>query len=462
MASTETISSGGTPTEDPIQAPPRPPNHIISPVRSISRPPSYLKTPLNVRTTPVADPSFPPGPTRTSARNPSPDTVKESRLGDFCRNIYHYGALTWLDWVTMVILTALGLALWLWGGPKYLEQRTFPMWKNSSTGQWEGELRYSYPHAEYVFSVGGSGFLIFAIPIIKMTSVQLGIRRFWDWHAALMGVLKVNVLMFLVIFLFKAFIGGFRPFFLTMCDPDPSTLDQLLKSALSRPNHHGSGRVYPAVQVCRWSRDGYSSAAAQQIRATGSFPSGHAGTAFAVAIFTALYLNGKLKPFARRGPVCLLRLLVILLPLLWACIAAGAVMVDRHHHGTDITFGMLIGTFIGAFIYRSHFQSFFDNRANHLPVPYQGQYLFNNHIDGMRSDPYEYTFRRKAFMESISCILSPLARSLFPPLTDCIRSIEVLCPPWRKGTEEKGLEDGSPVAELRETKPERDMMNGGQ
>lgn len=88
-------------------------------------------------------------------------------------------------------------------------------------------------------------------------------------------------------------------------------------------------------------------------------------------MFLALYLNGKLKPFAYRpgegnGPFW--KLVIIALPLLFATLLAGAKCVDEYHNWYDVLAGAIIGTFFAFFAYRMVYAAIWNPELNGKPL----------------------------------------------------------------------------------------------
>ena len=115
-----------------------------------------------------------------------------------------------------------------------------------------------------------------------------------------------------------------------MCNPDPGRLLEHLritqsiayaKNPLSdiRAYH----MVFATVRDCRTAGEVNFLKVGLQ-----SFPSGHAGTAFAAGVFLSLYLNAKLKALADYH-TSFLKLLVVLSPLIGAMLMAGNLMIDH-------------------------------------------------------------------------------------------------------------------------------------
>ena len=100
------------------------------------------------------------------------------------------------------------------------------------------------------------------------------------------------------------------------------------KSLALYPN--GYQRVFATVADCQ----GTSNDTTPNVKdpalkqALQSFPSGHAGIAFAVGVFLSLYLNAKLKAFADYH-TSLWKVVVVLLPLVSAALIAGGLMIDH-------------------------------------------------------------------------------------------------------------------------------------
>lgn len=184
----------------------------------------------------------------------------------------------------------------------------------------------------------------------------------------------------------KWFIGGLRPHFLTVCRP-------LSPPPLSVLGAAGHAVWYTAV-VC-------TGDAKQVKEAQMSFPSGHSSAAFAGFGFLALYLNGKLKvvgrrPHGARGEdgvegaqgvyvprskeetcedvhvdagrrVSHWKVVVWVLPWLFAFLMAASKVRDCWHHPVDVLFGSLVGILFAHLAYWCVFRGVYDGRVNHIP-----------------------------------------------------------------------------------------------
>lgn len=108
-----------------------------------------------------------------------------------------YIRLVWLDLLFVTLTCVLAYVISL-GKPFRMYKRVFPMWLNKSTGLWEGELQYSYPHIPYVLGILTSGLLIGTIPIVTVFFMQIWVRNLLDLNAAIWGLLKSLTLMFVL------------------------------------------------------------------------------------------------------------------------------------------------------------------------------------------------------------------------------------------------------------------------
>lgn len=101
----------------------------------------------------------------------------------------------------------------------------------------------SYPYIEPIFSSLVTGLICSFVPIVVILVSQLSIRSFADYSAAVLGLhyaLSTGTCFQIIL---KKSIGGFRPHFLSVCDPAPSK---------SVNTGEGFQRImYRAEDVCR-------------------------------------------------------------------------------------------------------------------------------------------------------------------------------------------------------------------
>ncbi|CAE6421114.1 unnamed protein product [Rhizoctonia solani] len=195
--------------------------------------------------------------------------------------------------------------------------------------------------------------LAILIPTLFFFIAQIRVRSFYDLNTAFWGVIWAIASTTLFQVFIKTLIGGFRPHFLSVCNPDLSRI--------------GSGTGFQGIMydisIC--SPDANKS----HLRdATKSFPSGHTTAATAGYVYLSLYFNAKMKIFSNERPH-FYKLLVFLAPLLGACLIGGVLTVDNSHHWYDVIAGAVIGA-IGAFAaFRMSYASIWDYRFNHIPLP---------------------------------------------------------------------------------------------
>ena len=165
----------------------------------------------------------------------------------------------------------------------------------------------------------------------------------------------------------KQYVGAFRPYFLSACNPDIAILEELARqSATSAGNEYlPYHRVFATSRICHPTNEHHLWTAMH------SWPSGHTGTAFTVGIFLSLYLNAKLKAFSnyRTG---FWKMFAITAPLIGAILIAGGLTIDHNHHASDILTSIPLGIFAGLLAYRAKYLSLFDYRTNHIPLVHGG------------------------------------------------------------------------------------------
>ncbi|CAE6489364.1 unnamed protein product [Rhizoctonia solani] len=279
------------------------------------------------------------------------------------------GALdTWLDLLVVICVGALALGL---NAADNVSTRQFPIIFRE-----DGDVVYptfSYPRRKSIIPIWLDALLAILIPTLFFFIAQIRVRSFYDLNTAFWGVIwaiastrsfyDLNTAFWGVIWaiasttLFQVFIktliGGFRPHFLSVCNPDLSRI--------------GTGTGFQGIMydisIC--SPDANK---AHLRDATKSFPSGHTTAAAAGYVYLSLYFNAKMKIFSNERPH-FYKLLIFLAPLLGASLIGGVLTVDNSHHWYDVIAGAVIGT-VGAFAaFRMSYASIWDYRFNHIPLP---------------------------------------------------------------------------------------------
>ncbi|KAK4225079.1 pap2 superfamily protein [Podospora fimiseda] len=256
---------------------------------------------------------------------------------------------TWLDLLTMVVLGAIGLGVY-YAPPA--PSRSFAVTFAN------GEIVYpqfAYPLRDEIIPIWLAAFLASVVPIFIMLLMQIRIRSFWDFNNAVIGLLYSLITAAVFQVFIKWLIGGLRPHFLDVCKPDMSRLTN--NNGLNRVGYE---QIYYTKEICTGDEKEINDSLE-------SMPSGHATAAFAGLVFLYLYLNAKLKVFSNYHPA-LWKLAVTYMPLLGACLIAGALTIDEFHHWYDLLAGATIGTVMAFSAYRMTFAAVWDWRYNHIPL----------------------------------------------------------------------------------------------
>ncbi|KAG9079890.1 hypothetical protein FS749_008200, partial [Ceratobasidium sp. UAMH 11750] len=230
-----------------------------------------------------------------------------------------------------------------------MRPRTHPQ----DSSRWSSERVTSYTRSS-IIPIWLDALLAILIPVIFFVIAQIRVRSVYDLNTAFWGLVWAVLASTLFQVFIKTLVGGFRPHFLSVCNPD-----------LSRIQGTGTGfqGIMYDISIC--SPDANK---AHLRDATKSFPSGHTAAAAAGYIFLSLYFNAKMKIFSDERPH-FYKLLVFLAPLLGATLIGGVLTVDNSHHWYDVLGGAIIGA-TGAFAsFRMSYASIWDYRFNHIPLP---------------------------------------------------------------------------------------------
>ncbi|KAH8912408.1 acid phosphatase/Vanadium-dependent haloperoxidase [Coniochaeta sp. PMI_546] len=288
---------------------------------------------------------------RASEHNGAPATDgKAKRLGRF---ILYWIRVSWTDVLGMILLAIAMNRIYT---TPLAATRNFPITFTQS-----GDIVYpefAYPDRGWIISPSTSGLIAALVPIGVIALAQIRIRSFWDMNNGIMGVLYALILGTLFQVVIKQLIGGFRPYFLEVCQPDISRAATHNTTSLNGVGFH---QIMYTVDVC-------TNPDQQALKnAMTSFPSGHSTAAFAGFVFLFLWMNAKLKVWGNyRSSFWWLALLFA--PLLGAVLQACALSVNQAHNWYDILAGAVIGTVMAFASYRVMYASIFDWRYNHMPL----------------------------------------------------------------------------------------------
>ncbi|EXJ61894.1 hypothetical protein A1O7_02325 [Cladophialophora yegresii CBS 114405] len=253
---------------------------------------------------------------------------------------------TWLDLLTMAAMGAIGLGVY---EAKPAPSRSFPVTFS------DGEIVYpdfAYPLRHEIVPIWLAALLASLIPIFVFLVMQFRIRSFWDVNNAVIGLLYALIGAAVFQVFIKWLIGGLRPHFLAVCDPDPALMGA----------HPGSG--YESIMFQRNICRGDPNEIDDSLE---SMPSGHTTAAFAGFLFLYFYLNAKLKVFSNHHPA-FWKLIATYAPILGACLIGGALTIDEYHNWYDVLAGAVIGSIFAISSYRMVYASVWDFRFNHIPL----------------------------------------------------------------------------------------------
>ncbi|KAK5110459.1 hypothetical protein LTR62_005810 [Meristemomyces frigidus] len=252
---------------------------------------------------------------------------------------------TWLDFLTLLSLGAIGLAAFL--APPLFNHR-FPIWNH------DGEIvypQYDYPYRDPIIPTWLSVVLSISIPVAVILLTQWEVRSLHDLSNAILGLSYALLTGAAFQSVLKWFVGGLRPHFYAVCQPRHIVGDAQSPARLAWFDH----------TICT----NPDTRAVEEARQ--SFPSGHTQAAFVAAVYLALYWNGKFKVWSEQRARHW-KLVMLCVPLLAAMLVGASMIVDGSHHWYDVLAGGLMGTLLAVAAYRMMYASVFDSRINHVPL----------------------------------------------------------------------------------------------
>ncbi|KAI1411750.1 acid phosphatase/Vanadium-dependent haloperoxidase [Hypoxylon sp. FL1857] len=269
--------------------------------------------------------------------------------------------VTWLDVVTMIILGAIALGVYSLRPPG---TRMFPLTViDARTGEDTGEVVYpqfAYPYRPQIIPSWLDTILVILAPLFVFLLVQIRVRSFWDFNNAIIGFIYALETSSAFQVIIKWLIGGLRPNFYDVCQPDPSLA--------SNPEFNRTGLNSVGYRQYMFTSEICTSGQGRPLwNAMQSFPSGHSTTTCAAGVYLYLYLNAKLKVFSNYHP-SMWKLILLYCPILGAVLVCGSLTVDESHNWYDILAGGTIGTVFAFSAYRMVYASIWDWRINHIPL----------------------------------------------------------------------------------------------
>ncbi|KAI1388378.1 acid phosphatase/Vanadium-dependent haloperoxidase [Hypoxylon trugodes] len=240
--------------------------------------------------------------------------------------------------------------------------------------------------------------LAILVPVFSILLAQIRIRSFWDLNNALIGFIYALETSAAFQVMIKWLIGGLRPSFYDICQPDPTLVNNPDFNGTG-PNGAGYRQYMFTAEICTVEQ-GWDLWNAMQ-----SFPSGHSTTTSAAAVYLSLYLNAKLKVFANYHP-SMWKLILFYCPILGATLVCGCLTIDESHNWYDILAGITIGTTFAFSAYRMVYASVWDWRINHIPLNRGSEFIWS---DGCEGSDLVFTNRagwRKGRVDSEKGVLS--------------------------------------------------------
>ncbi|KAH0610648.1 uncharacterized protein H6S33_012175 [Morchella sextelata] len=284
----------------------------------------------------------------------------------------------WHDLLAFIILGAIALWLLMWSPVPY--RKLFAVSYNPESGLTPSSTviypSFAHPKQSQIMPIIPDAMIAIFVPFISIWLINffgigthgpsgrrlktrghgtflLGRGSFWNVNNGCWGVIYAVMTGATLQIVIKLVIGGLRPHFLTVCDPQIEGVEG-----------QGYGGLYFDVTVCR----DFENRKDLIANAMQSFPSGHSIAAWAGLFYVSLYYNAHLKIFANYHP-SFLKLLLFVAPMLAATLIVGSLTLDMSHNWYDIVAGSAIGVVMAILAYRMCFASVWDWRCNHIPLP---------------------------------------------------------------------------------------------
>ncbi|RUS24676.1 PAP2 superfamily-domain-containing protein [Jimgerdemannia flammicorona] len=248
-----------------------------------------------------------------------------------------------LDWVLIALL--LGLGQYFFSGPQP-PKAYFAL----------NDVSLQHPEVPEIISATNATIINAVGPLIILAVIELlFFFNKWDAYHMVKGHGESIAISLFFTSLLWIIVGGslgLRPTFLTKCQPDPTKIV--------------AGQIYYSNEVCKQELGKFEYQ---------GFPSGHSSTAFAGWTFFTLYINAKIKPWG--GSAQLWKVLILILPTIFASWISLTRVIDYHHFPYQIITGGLIGIASALIAYRINYGSDGNwlwgtgsSNDNHIPAHY--------------------------------------------------------------------------------------------
>ncbi|KDR81788.1 hypothetical protein GALMADRAFT_114486 [Galerina marginata CBS 339.88] len=262
---------------------------------------------------------------------------------------FRFGAwvrLHGFDILTMAVMGAIGLGVYF-ADPA--PNRSFPIYFQ------DGQVVYpefAYPLRKEIVPIWAAALIAFIVPFFFFTLFQVRRRSLDDWLTTNLGLLKSLITAAVFQVFIKWLIGGLRPHFYSVCQPNVQP---------GAPSGVGFASLMYDRSVCTGDQ--------KQINdSLESMPSGHSTAAWAGLLYLSLYFNAQLKVMSAHNPAYW-KMILFFAPMLGACLISGALTIDEFHNWYDVLAGAIIGICTALVAFRQTFASIFDFRFNHLLLP---------------------------------------------------------------------------------------------
>ncbi|KAG6879958.1 hypothetical protein C0992_008892 [Termitomyces sp. T32_za158] len=207
----------------------------------------------------------------------------------------------------MAFMGALGLGIYK--APP-APNRLFPVYFQN------GEVVYpqfAYPLRTEIIPIWAAALIAFFVPFFFFCLFQARRRSIDDLLTTTMGLLKSLITAALFQVWVKWLIGGLRPHFYSVCQPDIGVN--------AAPSGLGFASLMYDRSVCTGDK--------KQINdSLESMPSGHSTSAWAGLFYLALYFNAQLKVMSAHNPAYW-KMILLFCPILGATLISGALTIDE-------------------------------------------------------------------------------------------------------------------------------------
>ncbi|KAI9637072.1 phosphatidic acid phosphatase type 2/haloperoxidase [Dioszegia hungarica] len=285
-----------------------------------------------------------------------------------------FSLLRWLklhgiDLITMAAMGAVGLGVY---EANPAPSRSFPVFNL------DGNIAYpefAYPLRKNIIPIWAAAFMAFFIPALFFVLFQIRIRNIESLLGTTMGLLESLITGAVFQVFHKWLIGGLRPHFLDVCQPDVSKIT---------PSGNGFQRIMYDRSICTGDQNEINDSLE-------SWMSGHSTAAFAGFVYLFLYFNAQLKVMSNHRPAYW-KMVLTIAPLLGASLIAASLTVDEFHNWYDCLGGAVTGTLCAFVAYRKTFAATWDFRFNHILLP-RTTSLFHRHPTdgGMHHAQFDYS-----------------------------------------------------------------------